>query len=663
MATAAPPTPPRLPNIPPLNPADPKSSTVGDPTLQWLSEALAEAEAFLQAQPGYDQIGAAIDAIMSVDETTSKFDLKAVLSSTRTNRIAKISEDLAAMLTDTKPFWDYSVANRRFEQHASIYGKLATFWYQRRNVDLRLADAIKYYLVGGTGYLHLFWNPDMEDIDAIAEDPRNVLPIRPLGYESCESCLGVIVKRKVPINYIRDKYGLDIKSESDGSSITWLNKMRDSAADVLSPIWRFRNNAKSSDTELPRIPTATLYTCYLKDDRRNTRKDMRESFTNKPLYLGEWAKDEVTGEYKAQNNWSYKVEVGEALYPNRRMIVWVANHKLYDGPSYYWHAHFPVLKLTLNPQPWSWLGKAPVHDLLRLQTSLNRLLRVVDDHASQVAQPGSIHDKNSVSRADYNAFDTRRSGWKLYQNPLAGKGIQIVTPPPLDQAIWAHIKWIQDEMKELSGAADLSQLMTLKQIPSNDSVEAIMHSMTPALRFRSRILEAFTRELAMQLAYNFSQFYTLPMRVVELGPGGVTQDDFDFDPGSMLPDYVHDKDYNATTGELTPEALLRGPLPRWDRSKEFLRRFVFKISPGSWLNSAQIEQKMIYLQLARAGWMDIFTLWEILGIPNIGVLPDNVRTIPERLLYQEQLGLNGQVNAAGRKASGQSPPRAVVKES
>jgi hypothetical protein len=72
---------------------------------------------------------------------------------------------------------------------------------------------------------------------------------------------------------------------------------------------------------------------------------------------------------------------------------------------------------------------------------------------------------------------------------------------------------------------------------------------------------------------------------------------------------------------------------------------------------------MIYLQLTRAGWMDIFTLWEILGIPNIGVLPDNVRTIPERLLYQEQLGLSGDVNAAGRKASGQEQPRVVMKES
>lgn len=301
-------------------------------------------------------------------------------------------------------------------------------------------------------------------------------------------------------------------------------------------------------------------------------------------------------------------------------------------------------------------------DLLRLQTSLNRLLRVVDDHAAQVAQPGSVHDKNSVSRSQYDSFDTRRAGWKIYQNPLAGKGIQIVNPPPLDAAIWQHIEWIQNEMKELSGVADLQQMMQLKQLPSTSTVESILNSMTPALRLRSRILEAFTRNLAEQLAYNFTQFYTLPMRVTELGPGGVTQDDFDYDPGSLMPDFVHDKDYD-TKGNITPEAFLRGPMPRYDRAREFLRRFVFKISPGSLLNAAQVEQKLIYLQLTRAGWMDIFTLWEVLGIPNIGVLPDNVRTIPERLQYQASLNLQGDVNPAGRKASGQEMPRVVNKES
>ena len=141
-ATVSSPTPPRLP-ISPV-PGDPSTASVGDPTIAWLTEAVAEAEAFLAAQPGFDQVGAAIDAIMSVDETTQKDGGKNLLSSTRTNRIAKIAEDIAALMTDTKPFWDYSVANRRFEQHAQIYGKLATFWYQRRNIDLRLADCIKY---------------------------------------------------------------------------------------------------------------------------------------------------------------------------------------------------------------------------------------------------------------------------------------------------------------------------------------------------------------------------------------------------------------------------------------------------------------------------------------------------------------------------------------
>jgi hypothetical protein len=58
------PQPPRLP-IPPISSGD---SSIGDPTINWLTEAVAESEAFLMAQPGFDQISASIDAIMSADE-------------------------------------------------------------------------------------------------------------------------------------------------------------------------------------------------------------------------------------------------------------------------------------------------------------------------------------------------------------------------------------------------------------------------------------------------------------------------------------------------------------------------------------------------------------------------------------------------------------------
>jgi hypothetical protein len=652
------PAPPRINAIP-------GAALVGSPKLQWFMDKCVEGEAYLAAQPGYSKISQAIDAIMSNDEA-DVLDSLNTLSKTRTNRVAKIDETLVAMLTDTKPFWDYSVSNRRFEQHATIYGKLATSWYQRRSIDMRLASGIEFCNVAGTCFIHFYWNPEISDMDCTALDPRNVIPISPTQSMQAEDCMGLIVKLAVPISYIKDRYGVDVKPESDGSAVTWLSKVRDSAADVISPIYRWAKG-KSSDQEIPRIPTATIYTAYLKDRRRNTREDLGEDYTGNPIEMGQFhVERQADGSEKSvpSNNWSYVVQDGQALYPHLRMTVWVGTHEIYDGPSFYWHGQFPILKLTPNPKPWSWFGKAPLRDLLSLQISLNRLLRVVDDHAAQVAQPGAIMDKNNVSRAKYESFDTRRAGWKVLQNPLAGKGVQIIAPPPLDAAIWQHIQWIEAEMDKLAGTADIAPLMNLKQLPSNSTVESILNAMTPALRFRSRVLEDFQRKMAMQFAYNASEFYTLSFRVAILGPGGITSDDFDFDPGTLMPDYVHISDYNSEA-VITPEALQRGPLPRYERAREFLRQFIFKISPGSLLNSAQMERTLIYFQLSRAGVLDPITLMEQLNIPNIGVenLPDNVRTVIDRIAWCQQNGLMMNTTAVGRKASGQDQPRIKVSES
>lgn len=643
-----------------------------DDTLLWLNAAVTEADAFLASQPGYSEIERAIDAIMSRDTSspsTASPPLNpgaASRSTTRTNRIAKITDDLASMLTDTKPFWDYQVSNRRFEKHAEITGKLATFWYQKQSADMVVADLARYYVAAGCAYLYKYWDPDTGDICVRALDPRNVLPIQPRNYASLEFSRGVIIREKVPVSYIKDRYNVDIPPDSDGAASS-VRSSPTGDGDIQSPIHKWAKTPRSQDK--PKIPCVWLYTCWLKDPRTHDSVKPREmgQFMDDPA--GELVPDasSPTGFSVRRipaNNWSYVVNKGDPLFPNRRMIVWAGTHKLYDGPNIYWSGcqGFPVIKFSLQPYPWSWFGKAPAWDLLPLQESLNRLLRVVDDHAEQVANPGSIHDKNNVPRSEFNNFDTRRAGWKIYQNPLAGKGIQVVNPPALDSSLWEHIKWILDEMDTLAGTRDLTQLTRLNQLPSNDTVESILNSMTPGIRLRSRMLEAFMREWATQMSYDFAQFYSVNLRVTILGPGGVTQDDFDFDPGSLIPDYIHDGDFDQN-GSITPEALARGPLPRYNRVKELLRRFTFKVAPGSLLNAAQLERKLIFLQLARAGWMDIFTLWEEMGIPNIGVLPDNVRTIPERLLYQQMMGLTGQINSAGRKATGQDVPRIVTKES
>ena len=69
--------------------------------LGWAQEAVQEGTAFLVSQPGYENIEKSMKYIMG--ERTSAFR-PSDLSNTTTNRFGKIALDLAATLTDIKPF-------------------------------------------------------------------------------------------------------------------------------------------------------------------------------------------------------------------------------------------------------------------------------------------------------------------------------------------------------------------------------------------------------------------------------------------------------------------------------------------------------------------------------------------------------------------------------
>lgn len=675
---------PPTPKIPPL---PDQQGITAKATIRWLMEKHDLGRSYLEAQPNYSSISRIIDAVMGTDDS-QLFDLKSKTSKTRTNRVAKNLSDRAGMLTDIKPFWEYTTSNKNFEQHATNYSKLATSWYQRRDVDLVFGDLVMYEAVSGVGYFHQDYDYETDDCKGTTYDPRNVIPINPSGNRSLEECQGYIVDEVFPVSYFEEKFGYTVPPETEGIVTGLLRRWTEGVHNILSPVIKW-GKAGAPAGQIPKIPTAVLHTCYIKDHRRNTEEDLGSDFTGQPIEMGPFYDDKlpdkvipaqidpytgailtpeqvIPGETirKPGPNWAYLVQVGEPLYPRRRKIVWVGDFLIFDGPSPFWHGQFPTVKISLDPVPWSWFGMTPFPTMLGLQTSLNRTLRNIDDHVAQVANPGSIHDKNNVPPSVYEQFDTREPGWKIRQNPLVGKGIQVVTPPPLDASVPEHRDWLINELQVLNGTVDVAPLMNLKQLPSNSSIEAIINSMTPSMRRRSRVIEAAQRQIAMQYAYNSTQYYTLTQRISILGPGGIVQDDFDFDPGSMVPDFPFSSDYDQL-GQITADALRNGPQPRYERTREFMRQFIFKISPGSLLNAAQMERTLLYFQLARAGVIDPITLLEQLNIPNIGVeaLPPEVRTILQRIAWCQSVGLMMNVNAAGRKASGQESPQITMSES
>jgi hypothetical protein len=381
------------------------------------------------------------------------------------------------------------------------------------------------------------------------------------------------------------------------------------------------------------VPSADVFTMYVKDDRRNE--------SSGKVWVGEGVPE--PGKHP---NWSYWVEPGDLLYPRGRQITFCRSAVLRDGPSIFWHGLFPLVKITLDPWPWTWLGKPPLLDIIGLQEELNRLVRGVSDHNQKVFRPDLIADKNALSRSAMNAIDTRRAGLKLRTNPVAGKTAELAIVAPLDPSIALTINDLREEIDKLSGVRDLTQLMQLGQIPSTETIEKILESMSPAIRMRSRMLEASLREFAMITLSNIFQFYSVEQRVAILGMQGITFEDFDMDPGNVIPAFMRMEDESS-----------KEPRPAIIRAREFLHQFTYDVAPGSLLSASEVTKKLLYIQLFRAGVIDIWTLAEILGIPNYGNPPEDATTITKRLIAMQNMGLQPNISPTGRKASGETMPK------
>ena len=139
-----------------------------------------------------------------------------------------------------------------------------------------------------------------------------------------------------------------------------------------------------------------------------------------------------------------------------------------------------------------------------------------------------------------------------------------------------------------------------------------MEALSPTLRMKGRLLEVFLRDVGEMVKTNFFQFYTMQRRISMLGDQGIDMEDFQFDPGTLIPAYSKEADGDAY------DPAYDMYIPRAKRAKLHHKQFTFQITPNSLLSISQISRKMMYLRLHREGLMGPWTLFEVLEIPNGG---------------------------------------------
>jgi hypothetical protein len=665
-----------------------ESLSTGDPrVLAWLKEAIAEGERINRADPSYSVIERAQQYIVGEQLGEEQRRLK-YLPQIVVNETRKAMQAHVSALTDLQPTFGWKATNPAYALASDMLNKLAVAEWITQMQDIELGEVIKYSLAGGTGDLVLDWDPHVPLGGAnqfSPRDPRDTLPIRPSNTCSPQFWQGVVLREEHTVNALAAMYpsrASMFRPSSDNTLGTVMGKMRTLASRLLTPSDPLDALGQSGiHSRQARSGSVVTYRAFLKDHTRN--------LTQKPILMG-----------TPGTAWSYLAQPKEPLYPRGRLIVFTDDFQLYDGPNPYWHGMFPIARLKLWSVPWQFLGIPLFNDLLPVQDAINETLHDTRLAMRQWVDPDVVYNRNAISESTMRTFDPRRPGKRIKTMPGFGEPYKKQEGPNAQVIGMMLTLWEQltTKFSDLSGTANLTQLLQLRQLPSDDTIEKFHEALTPEIRSEARNVEAFLRDLAEIIKVNYFQFLPNAKRVAILGDGGEALQDFDYDPGTLVPSlkpgdqgYVPELD-----GDLTS---------RDERARFFHKSFVFVVAPNSVLALNAQENKLMRLQLARMGYYDFWSLHETLGTPNVGappaiplpplnpIPPEQIQqllaqaqadpafaaqlaqkytidpvsgqvmeiripvSITERLIAQAQLGIGMTESPAGRKASGQEPPK------
>jgi len=459
------------------------------------------------------------------------------------------------------------------------------------------------------------------------------------------------------------------KIKADRSQASWIRRGLDRVQKFVAPALRAAGSSTSRDESVP-YPTVDVYNTYVLDYSVNETDHiipMGEPGTSWYYEVPYVGMDIPTGQNNSAGQALYrKATVEDAkMYPLRRLITWTSGCQIRDDTSYWWHGMVPAIQFRLDDWPWEFLGFSQVRDNNSMQDSIIKLLRAMDDSANARLRPPLQYDTASISKSFMERFDPRQGGQTAGLPLSMGEPIKTIVPADyynIPAQTFELIKDYKAMIDSQMGVNDVTAIAKARQIPSGDSLDKIMQMAGPLMTDKSRNMERSLRQMGEMVKGLFFQFYTTPRKLQILGEDSITSEDWDYDPGNMIPSHLPGED---------PERPSR--FDTVQRAKWHMNNFVFQITPNSLHQITQITRKLMYIQLKKSGQpIDWWTMAEVFDLPNFGPPPKGANTIMQRYIAQLRLeaelkqAIAGEMqppNPVGRPPSGQQPPKIVSKDS
>lgn len=681
----------------------PKPSDRDADKLGWTNQVISRGLAFIRAQPAYADIDKGRSLVHSMETYDEQIPDK--LSHVRLPRIKRQIREIVATLSNLRPTWDY-VSNdpAKYETQANVLNKLHKAWFFGEEVDRSIRSALQFAAVEGTGYLYLTYEkPLRQKTGRIKLTPLGAtgyIPFQQSLDNKIQNAETGIVCTEVPLQRARRLYKLPhLQATNTVASNLITSGIKGVATHIVNTISPYlqAGGPNRNRNQAANVPTVAIYHLYIKDDSINESGQPMKmgnfSASGKPLdnysYVVPSMGDPIpTGRMIPQytdgqpqlNPLTQEPQLVEEtrpaeqadclIYPNLRLIIATPDTLIYDGPSMYWHGKIPIVQFRLDDWPWNFLGFSLVRDTWRLEESITARLRARDDATNARLNPALMYDSQMSDEFDKN-FSPRIPGGRIVRPKMIDRPVESVLPvdfytvsPNVDAEITAD----EERLDFLMGIPEIKELMKLKQLPDSDSLDKVIGASGSIIVDLARNMESSIRELGEMWKAMAFQFCTVGERLQFLGTEGVVMEDFDFDPGNMIPSHLAGED---------PTKASRAT--RTERARLHLDSFRFNVIPNSLAQIANITRKMLTLQIWRdkSFPMDPWYFADVMEIGGLGPPPAEAKNMMERWeAWQEKFielqtriaqavqggeGIGETGKRPGRPPSGHAPPALAVK--
>jgi hypothetical protein len=668
----------------------PNETTSEMERLRWIGQAIDLGQKANEQQMAWADIDKGRQTVIGYQENL----MPSYRSKVKANIPKRQIREVISTTSDLRLLGGFKTFNRDYEQQAEVLNKMMIAWYWNTFADRKIRKSMQYAGVEGTGWARPLWKMDMwcegrGDIDLEIYGPKDVSFIQLPRDGDIQRAYAVLIHQAVPVALMHAMYPEHATYiKPDRWEMNAIQKGLKKVQKFLSPVLNV--TSKSSQQDII-FPVCDVYHIYVMDKTFNNTGHpvpMGKPGTSWYYEVPSWQTDIPAGRDRAGNPTYRKAEVKDCLYyPNRRFLVATPQHIFYDGPNPDLHGKVPLVRFVVDDWLDEIMGFPLTHDTYTMSETHTNIMRGMADRLEVKAQPPLAYDKNTVAKSVMEKLDTRRPNQKIGIDMQAGEA-----PKPLldrsyfsvDADEFTFLQLLEDQMGKQLALKDMLAMAKAKLNVGSDAMERLIESSGPVVKDICRNMEQPVAQLADLVKALMFQYYTVSRRVQILGEDGLNEEDFDYDPNSMIPSHSPDefaaagKNFDGTQKMPAQESRYT----QLERARMYCDNFYYHQTPNSLHQQQQMARKLLFVQLASKGIVPIdpWTLAEVCDVPNYGPAPKGTTTVFERWMAwhdiqkemaQEMAGgaqpgtrgpQGGQRGTGGRSPSGNAPPRVISKD-